>query len=359
MSKWTATSQEKYTVYNAINGNMLPSPLGDVQTHIWRMRAYIFCQYIRQAADLLYGNIDPDKMTPLQKYIAEAPNERSPFRECTTNCIRTKGPQGPYYGERIQTNGGLFSVVLWRVVSLHTPFEKEHKMVFKDLEDWEDKTSSLDKAYICNTRAHITPTNRSSTFAPVYWENIHKLGWEEYSAAENHPTFSKTYDMLYNLPGGRGRCPLPQLGSIGTLHLVANVTYTGVFPQVNYEEIGEYMFNIDSGSSRSSTTLLALEEDEERQIGNTGKGKGKAKGKGKTKSTKLPAIKCAEGAQKASILIDHTLTEEEIACFGPNDTILAEHALCKFQGAFKRGLLDNVVIEYLNFNFLMYHKINA
>jgi hypothetical protein len=79
-------------------------------------------------------------------------------------------------------------------------------------------------------------------------------------------------------------------------------------------------------------------------LGNTGKGKGKAKGKGKTKSTKLPAIKCAEGAQKASILIDHTLTEEEIACLGPNDTILAEHALCKFQGAFKRGLLDNVVI---------------
>lgn len=295
-------------------------------------KGYIFSQYIRQAADLLYGNIDPEKITPLQNDIAEAPNQCSPFRECTANHLRTKGPEGPLYDT---TNAGLFSAVVWRAVLLYTCFENEHKMVFEDLEDWEEEIKGLDEEYVCNTRAHVTSANRRSSFGPVYWESIHNLGWEEYSATENHPTFSKTYDMLYNT-SRKGRRPFPQLGPIGTLHLAGDIAYAGVYDQVTLADIGKFIFNIDSSSSCGAATLIAQDEENEDHVRITGNGKGKAKEKGKTKTKKLPAIQCGEGAREAFFLINHTLTKEEKVCIGPNDPILTENALCKFQGMEER-----------------------
>lgn len=140
----------------------------------------------------MYYEIATDNQTNLQKHILEDENKRSSFRECTSNRMQTKGLNGPFYGDRIRTKAGLFSAVIWRGITLHTKFEEERKMVFRDYSDWMDEIEGLDESYICNTQAHGTPTRRNSKWAKTYWETIQRLKWEEYTEADNQPTFADT-----------------------------------------------------------------------------------------------------------------------------------------------------------------------
>lgn len=319
IKKWSINAI--YLAESKPGAELRTQKIWDVQEHILRKRGNFFGVFIRQALQVIYGEVS--KPTKLQLYIMADPDKRSPFRGRTQNRLRMTGLGGPYDPDNMRKNSGLFSAAIWHGITLHTPFEMNGPCIFQNIEEWNKAIVGLSKPEICNVTAHGTASRRSPDNAEHYWTSVCQMDWEQFAAKGQTIEFWDIFSKLYNIKHDKnGPQPFPQLGPIGAFHMAADFAYGLCANNANAKTIGLAMEVINRGSSKGAATLLGINIDKNK--------------KGKL----LSASECARGAETAVQIIQNILNDEEQNDIGSIDNVLAEHSLCKFQGVWKKGFLN-------------------
>ena len=132
---------------------------------------HLFLMYIREALEVIYEEVDPNQASELQDFIKSDLNKNCPFRDCTPDFLRMSGEEGPYYKDRIKTEAGIFSAILWRAITLHSQFSEVEHAVFHDIADWEKNKEGMPNvtSYICKPNVLGTATLCDPSFARKYW----------------------------------------------------------------------------------------------------------------------------------------------------------------------------------------------
>jgi hypothetical protein len=308
------SSMIPYTLPRLCNMESIEDP----KNHKQKRRGVQFLNFIRQALAIVCEEVKNNKATNLQLFIMSDMSKNCPFRDCTPDFARMSGCDGPYFRDRIKTEGGIFSAILWRGVTLRTKFSQVERAVFLDYADWDDTLKAMPKtgSYVCNANVHGTATQRNPKHAFKYWQSVLKLKWPDF-CQESH-TFQEFYDLFHpNHPDQ----PFEHLGPLGTLQLLGDLVQCGVAPLPSNVDIGRCMKLINSGSVKGAAYLLGdMDVD---QLG----------------WTKKNAEYCSRGAQHAFNILRDNLTHEEKEFINVS-YCMVEHALCKFWIAVNKGLIE-------------------
>lgn len=267
----------------------------------------LFLEYIRQALFMLEGHVGSFNISLIQKPIMDDPDFKSPFRECIPSLRRMRERGGPYHGDTPRTTAGLFSSIIWRAVTLRTPFADLEQMVFNDLAEWNTYIKEIsDLRYIYNPNAFGSASGRNPQYIAGYWKSACALKWE--SRLQDGPPMSymDLFDLLHPIKRSEPR-PFHQLGPIAAMHVASDLAHCGIVPLATNSEIGRIMAIIGSGSAAGASIIL-----------------------GRPEGKNLGAELCSKGARVAYDILNQALTENEKRLIGLNDGSMIEHALCKF-----------------------------
>ena len=287
-------------------------------------RGVLFLKYIREALAILHEEVNSIQASKLQQFILSNQNKNCPFRDCTKDFARMIGSDGPYFGDMIKTDAGIYSAILWRAVTLRTTFSEVERALFEDYTNWKKNREAMPDipSYISRPNALGTATRRNPHYADKYWENVLKLNWPRF-CQESH-SFKEIYELFHPVSRQTPQ-PFEQLGPLGTLQLMGDLGKCGVAPLASNTDIGWCMKLINSGSVKGAAFLLG-DIDVDRQE--------------KKQWIRKDAEYCSRGAQQAFRILEENLTKEDKEFINLNEGCIIEHALCKFWVAVNRGIIE-------------------
>lgn len=286
-------------------------------------RGVLFLKYIREALAILHEEVDGTQASLLQKFILSDQNKNCPFRDCTEDFARMTGRDGPYFGDTITTEAGIYSAVLWRAITLRTTFSEVERALFEDHTDWNKNKQAMPNisSYISRPNALGTATRRHPRYASKDWDSILKLNWLQF-CQEPH-SFKEIYELFHPVSKQTPQ-PFEQLGPLGTLQLMGDLVKCGVAPPASNADIGWCMQLINSGSVKGAAFLLGdIDVD----------------GQGMKEWTRKDAEYCSRGARQAFRILEENLSEADKEFINFNGGCMIEHALCKFWIAVNKGLV--------------------
>lgn len=110
-----------------------------------------------------------------------------PFREKAPELQRARGERGFYHWDAVKTTAGIFSALVWRVISLNTSFAKEHRMTYTDDKDYLKEIKSCQPgAYVCKPNAYGHPIPHSGPLpAKKFWKSLTDVvKWDEFTRSQ-------------------------------------------------------------------------------------------------------------------------------------------------------------------------------
>lgn len=264
--------------------------------------------------------------TKLQSSVLHDTDKLLPFRERAPSRTMMQQDVSPFSPSMARTRTGLFSALVWRGITYHTPFSLETSPVFDDIADWNSRLISMEhrpgelsmtkpESYFCDMAAYgRSNPQRTVQLADSYWEASNSTVWTAMVEKEIVP-FSEGYKFFTDTHPNR----FSQIGSLAGYLLTADFVYAGVIAQPTLAEMGDMVYTINKGAV-SGLVKLGL-------INPLPAKRGFRKG---NKNDYMAAIECV-----FSHLSSH-LSDEKKKRMGL-DLIMVEHLLCKFHRAISKG----------------------
>ncbi|KAJ7110199.1 hypothetical protein C8R43DRAFT_904509 [Mycena crocata] len=227
-------------------------------------------------------------------------DHKMPFREYGPSYKSVCRDDGPFSPNWIRTRAGFFSALLFRGVTFHTSFVRNHTL-FEDLDAWETAIDGLPRGnYVTSCTYGGFPNARRAKDAKLtaraYWEMsgvAQNLAW---LTRMTPPTFTAFYDFILEFP---------QIGSLSAQLLTADYALHGVVKMPTLREQAILVHSIDKGAVSGLQALGYLPAE-----------------------GPFAQNKVVEAFEALYNYLDAELlqTEKDMMRFSP---ILLEHALCK------------------------------
>lgn len=304
-----------------------PNTLTPAVQSVLDRRLTVFTAFVREAVRaVLQPNSRQDTSATYKAMIAN-PDQFLPFREHAPSRIRFKSPDGPFHESVVRTRSGLFSALIWRGITFTAPFSLERKMVFRNLQEFQEEVSEVghsqsDSGYTCNQRAYgIYNKFRSPELAKDYWEATGKHNWSSF--VKNHTVpFTDCYQQFFR--PGKAPVRFPQIGPLAAYLLTADYVYAGVVDPPTLDEISDVVRCINRGAA-SCLEHLGL-------IGPRVKNK-------RSQGYSMPnEAECRGAIRKIHQVLTSVISIEEQQ-YLPVDGILVEHISCKFSRCVGKGII--------------------
>lgn len=251
----------------------------------------------------------------LQKVVTLVRQDRTgclPFREKVPELQRARREGGFYHPDTVKTTAGIFSALVWRVISFSTPFAREHRMIYESDEDYLEEVKCCEAgSYLCKPNAYGHPIrNNGPALAKTFWQSL-TTGtverWEDFT--RGRPTFEECLTYFRTRRGKKNA--FPGLGNLLSFLLVCDLSYAGVCPPPDELEVCSGILQTEGGSLKELVALGlvrpidSMPPDREAQL-------------------------CAvsDGFGEVVRFLENNLTKEEMEGIGLDD-ICVEHILCK------------------------------
>ena len=293
-------------------GMQVPKVIMDAREK--RLKA--FGDFVVQSLGVFYHTVDKNTANSLQLAILESPNTLSPFREHSPDRLRFQGSDSPFSPEHIHEPYGLFSALIWRIITFNTPFSAHEPMIYHDIDEWNKAIEEIhDSTYVCDPMVYGHPGHRGPLLAKLLWPAALNSGWQDICRDIPHD-----FQDLVNFFLAPKR--FPQLGILIGFLLCSDYVYSGVAKVPTIEVVGECISRINSGGARGLELMGLLEEHN-------------PKGR---KHQRHDDGACIHAAQTAYHFIGNLLTSQEQKDV-TYDSIMTENALCKFKRLVSRKLI--------------------
>ena len=279
-------------------------------------RLKAFGDFILQSLGVFYHTVDNNTANSLQLAILESPNTLNPFREHSPDRVRFQGSDSPFSPEYIYEPCGLFSALIWRIITFNTSFSTHEPMMYHDIDAWNRAIEEIhDPSYVCDSTVYGHPGHRGAPLAKLLWPAVLESGWKHMSNDAPH----EFKDLLEFFVAPRR---FPQLGILIGFLLCGDYAYSGVAKIPTIEIVGECISRINSGGARGLELMGLLEE-------RSPKGH---------KHQRHDDTACIHAAQTVFQFVGNLLTSQEQIDV-TYDPIMIENALCKFKRLVSRKLI--------------------
>ncbi|TEB23703.1 hypothetical protein FA13DRAFT_1797886 [Coprinellus micaceus] len=222
----------------------------------------------------------------LKTVVAKLRGDRNcylPFRERAPDLLRARGEGGFFHADNVKTTAGIFSALVWRVVSFATPFAKEQRMTFNDYNDYLDET---------------------------FWESLTQGSvprWEDFTSSRR--TFNDCLE--YFRKKVKKKSIFPGLGNLRSFLLVCDLSYAGVCQPPDEYEMARCILDNAGGSLKELVKLGLVPSKDHMPLDREDK-----------------VYKVGVGFQEVVGSLENEMTQEEMQEIGL-DLICVEHILCK------------------------------
>lgn len=224
---------------------------------------------------------------------------------------------GPFRTPVINTKEGLFSAMIWRVLTIGTPFNDSGPYIFESYSDFEAMKDlrrlaypieSSQSNYFVNLKAYGSlAVGRSRISGREYWEKVCELEEEWVGLTESgNASFTECLDFLRPRTNKTGR--FPQLGDLGAYLLSCDMSYAGACLPPTRREVARCIVTMDKGSMRGLEYLDLVH--------------------GGGREEKMNAVEGALETVKNWIDDKFTCSDQHTMIL---DYICIEHLLCKLQ----------------------------
>ncbi|TEB14402.1 hypothetical protein FA13DRAFT_1721558 [Coprinellus micaceus] len=221
----------------------------------------------------------------LKTVVAKLRGDRNcylPFRERAPDLLRARGEGGFFHADNVKTTAGIFSALVWRVVSFATPFAKEQRMTFNDYNDY------LDEVQACEGGRSVPR-------------------WEDFTSSRR--TFNDCLE--YFRKKVKKKSIFPGLGNLRSFLLVCDLSYAGVCQPPDEYEMARCILDNAGGSLKELVKLGLVPSKDHMPLDREDK-----------------VYKVGVGFQEVVGSLENEMTQEEMQEIGL-DLICVEHILCK------------------------------
>ena len=252
-----------------------------------------------------------EKLQNLASMLRQDPTGCLPFREKVPEVQRTRGEGGFYHPDHVNTTAGIFSALVWRVISFGSPFARERRMVYGNDEDYLKEVKTCPSvSYTFRPNAYGHPiTKHGPSLATRFWRSLTEgsvARWEEFT--NERPTFQ---ECLAYFRQRNGKTNLfPGLGNLISFLLVCDLSYAGVCPPPDDLELGGCILQNGGGSLKELVALGLVPPDNS------------------ASDHDEQAHSVVDGLNEVIGFLENHLTKEEIEGIGL-DAVCVEHILCK------------------------------
>lgn len=178
------------------------------------------------------------------------PDEICPFRECINERIKMRSQGGPYSQNIINTNRGLFSAIIWRTVTMFTPFADTEDPVYDNFNQWHQRAEEVihfeGESYIGGQ------FSKAKNLLQKCWHAVETLDWEEFS--QTYPSFMDMFNYLY--PSSKDPL-LPGLGPTGAMNLATDMALGGICAMPTHAEMSQCIFICNGYTAKAIQYLNA------------------------------------------------------------------------------------------------------
>lgn len=298
----------------------------DPKNKVQMQRGVLFLNYIREALAVIHEDVDITQPSKLQQFILSNQNNNCPFRDCIEDFTRMTESGGPYFGDTITTEAGIYSAVLWRAITSHTTNPVIGRVPSEEYNSGNaiHKTMKEDPPYMSklNTPPYETTINHMQTLAGKYRNKISTLKWPQF--CQDHHSFKEIYELFHPVPSHTPQ-PFENLGPLGTLQLMGDLGKCGVAPLANNADIGWCIKLINSGSAKGAAFILGDIDIDKKE---TKEWNGR------------DAEYYSRGAQQAYTILEENLSKEDKEIINFNEGCMIEHALRTFWTAVNTGAIE-------------------
>ncbi|KAG5635621.1 hypothetical protein H0H81_010595 [Sphagnurus paluster] len=194
----------------------------------------------------------------------------SPFRQLGPSLSLMVQPGGPYSPEHLRTPAGLFSALVFRGVTHHTPYLLDgHPVFFEDLAAWERTYSKLyklktDHNYFCNRRAYgSAAAAREVGNIPRYWEQANDPQFNFFLTSKTPANILTLFNRFLKPPTRKKDERLDPntdnrfraFGPLTLLQLLVDYAQAGVTTKPTAEEMAYMIHKVNEGGSRGLLDL--------------------------------------------------------------------------------------------------------
>jgi len=224
-----------------------------------------FRLYLLQVLDTLRGDMEMESVTDLQIQLLDTPARFSPFRKQNPEWCQMLGPDGPYFGDRIQTKGGLFSALVWRALTAGTSLALNGPALFADDGVFQETVQDLPQSDYVRRQwlRDSSKPSRSVLLASTYWANIDAQDWTQYVSGGDND-FWDTFKRLHNTQ--KKSQIFPHLGAVGAFELCADIGYLGYYDPPSIEHTAYCMYLMDSASLQGLRMYMDIPESDRSRL---------------------------------------------------------------------------------------------
>lgn len=262
----------------------------------------LFVRFLRYLAPILDPEFRPH--AGLQSKVFHDQDRLSPFRESAPSRRNiTRHPDSPFNWPHLETREGFFNALLFRAVTFAAPCVREDRIAwFPSLDHFVTFAAqhSATPTYVCNVRAYGQPNRgRTPDSAAGLWKA--SSHWINFIDSKGAILLEDMYKFLIGLKA-------PQIGPLAAYLLAADYVYAEVVAVPTPEEMGGLIHKLGKGAVAGLQCMGMLPS-------------------GKQEFAELDVV---NAFVKVHEYVLGELNKEEITQMG-YDTIMLEHALCKFK----------------------------
>ncbi|TFK24307.1 hypothetical protein FA15DRAFT_704647 [Coprinopsis marcescibilis] len=188
-------------------------------------------------------------------------------RELSPGRQRSQSDEGPYALKTIHSKSGIFSAIVWRVVTYSTMFSREWPMVFSNPEHAKEiiKTAreiddrAYEDEYFCWSSAYSNCINqRRMEVIDQAWSWLGESSDEWLALESLNPTFLHCYDFFQPPEMHSGR--FPTLGKYCTFQLICDLHYAGVCQAPTFDDLARHIVDCNRTSLNTLRKLGVVTE---------------------------------------------------------------------------------------------------
>ncbi|KAJ7133866.1 hypothetical protein C8R43DRAFT_894905 [Mycena crocata] len=289
-----------------------------------------FCRFLTEAAQIHRGRFSGG--SKFQEELCARKDYLLPFRELGPSRQHIVCPDGPFTPERIRTNAGMLSALIFRGVTFGTEFMFNYPTFFTSIEDFH-RVKDIASAQYLEKHGEAAP-ERYFCFADTYGpHNSKKLvnladdyaaaleidSWEAMLNGRDRIPFLECFNWLSGFRGKKIR-RFPVLGPLASYLLTADLFYAGVVEEPTVEVMGEVIATLNKGAAQGLQLLNLIPP------------RVTLKKTWRKTSTTNATQGFRQLYQKVLARLPPDILE-----WGGFDVIVLEHSLCKFSRCHKKG----------------------
>ncbi|KAJ6624023.1 hypothetical protein B0H10DRAFT_1724327, partial [Mycena sp. CBHHK59/15] len=250
-----------------------------------------------------------------------------PFREYAPSRQRAAGPSGPFTLDRVRTDAGILSALIFRGVTFGTDFFFQYPIFFNDIAHFhqvkdqatanylEANGENPPKSYFCDSAAY-GPSNhrRVVELADEYANVLRNDSWEAKLQGREKLPFQECFEWLYGCTPTKA-----VLGPLASYLLTADLVYSGSVESPTVDDMAFIIWTLNKGGARGLELLHLISP-------------GKKLKKGWARPKKKECVAAVRGLYKRIL---QWMPKGMHNSVGFN-LIVLEHCLCKFSRAVKK-----------------------